>query len=417
MPPLVLRRGRARFDEEGTTTMTIHAQHAKLNPRWCLAQDTIDRQDIDRLIDWLKTYPRLTKGAVTLEFERHWSEWLGRPYSVNCNSGSSANLLMYYALLRSGKLRNTNVIVPSVGWVTSIAPAMQFGFTPYMCEADPDTFGLDLNHLEDLLKRHQAQTVLLVQVLGVPHRMREVQALKDRYGFYLLEDACAAIGAEYEGRKVGTFGDMASFSFYFGHQMSTIEGGMVSCNDRRFADLLLMLRSHGWSKDLPGTRHEELVEQYEIDDFHSPFVFYEPGFNLRSTDLNAFIGIEQVRKLDWMTGRRQANHDRYLQQLGARFYTQRPPRDSKVASISFGLLADSPEQRKRIVRALVAEGVETRIFSAGNLGLHPFWINRYGKASFPVADRVHHCGFFLPNHASMTEEDVLHISRVVLEAA
>lgn len=397
--------------------MTIHAQHAKLNPRWCLAQDTIDRQDIDRLIDWLKTYPRLTKGAVTLEFERHWSEWLGRPYSVDCNSGSSANLLMYYALLRSGKLRNTNVIVPSVGWVTSIAPAMQFGFTPYMCEADPDTFGLDLNHLEDLLKRHQAQTVLLVQVLGVPHRMREVQALKDRYGFYLLEDACAAIGAEYEGRKVGTFGDMASFSFYFGHQMSTIEGGMVSCNDRRFADLLLMLRSHGWSKDLPGTRHEELVEQYEIDDFHSPFVFYEPGFNLRSTDLNAFIGIEQVRKLDWMTGRRQANHDRYLQQLGARFYTQRPPRDSKVASISFGLLADSPEQRKRIVRALVAEGVETRIFSAGNLGLHPFWINRYGKASFPVADRVHHCGFFLPNHASMTEEDVLHISRVVLEAA
>jgi len=397
--------------------MTIHAQHAKLNPRWCLAQDTIDRQDIDRLIDWLKTYPRLTKGAVTLEFERHWSEWLGRPYSVNCNSGSSANLLMYYALLRSGKLRNTNVIVPSVGWVTSIAPAMQFGFTPYMCEADPDTFGLDLNHLEDLLKRHQAQTVLLVQVLGVPHRMREVQALKDRYGFYLLEDACAAIGAEYEGRKVGTFGDMASFSFYFGHQMSTIEGGMVSCNDRRFADLLLMLRSHGWSKDLPGTRHEELVEQYEIDDFHSPFVFYEPGFNLRSTDLNAFIGIEQVRKLDGMTGRRQANHDRYLQQLGARFYTQRPPRDSKVASISFGLLADSPEQRKRIVRALVAEGVETRIFSAGNLGLHPFWMNRYGKASFPVADRVHHCGFFLPNHASMTEQDVLHISRIVLEAA
>ncbi|HQR16562.1 MAG TPA: aminotransferase class I/II-fold pyridoxal phosphate-dependent enzyme, partial [Nitrospira sp.] len=175
--------------------MTLHAQSAKLNPRWCLAQDTIDRQDIDHLIEWLRTYPRLTKGAVTLDFEQRWSQWLGRPYSVHCNSGSSANLLMYYALLRSGKLRNTNVIVPSVGWVTSIAPAIQFGFTPFMCEADPDTFGLDLNHLEDLLKRHHAQTVLLVQVLGVPHRMRELQTLKDRYGFYLLEDACAAIGA------------------------------------------------------------------------------------------------------------------------------------------------------------------------------------------------------------------------------
>ncbi|GAB1724308.1 MAG: putative UDP-4-amino-4-deoxy-L-arabinose-oxoglutarate aminotransferase [Nitrospira sp.] len=397
--------------------MTLHAHSAKLNPRWCLAQDTIDRQDIDHLIDWLRTYPRLTKGAVTLDFEHQWSQWLGQPYSVHCNSGSSANLLMYYALLRSGRLRNTNVIVPSVGWVTSIAPAIQFGFTPFMCEADPDTFGLDLNHLEDLLKRHHAQTVLLVQVLGVPHRMRELQALKDRYGFYLLEDACAAIGAEYEGRKVGTFGDMASFSFYFGHQMSTIEGGMVSSSDKQLADLLLMLRSHGWSKDLDQTKHQELVEQYQVDDFHSPFVFYEPGFNLRSTDLNAFIGLEQLRKLDWMTGRRQANHDRYLEQLGKRFYTQRPPQGSKVASISFGLLADSAEQRTRIVRALVAEGVETRIFSAGNLGLHPFWMNRYGKAGFPVADRVHHCGLFLPNHASMTDQDVLHISRVVLEAA
>ena len=397
--------------------MTPHAQSTKLNPRWCLAQDTIDRQDIDRLIEWLQTYPRLTKGAVTLDFERRWSEWVGRPYSVHCNSGSSANLLMYYTLLRSGKLCNRNVIVPSVGWVTSLAPAIQFGFIPVMCEADPDTFGLDLNHLEDLLKRHEANTVLLVQVLGVPHHMNELLALKERYGFYLLEDACAAIGAEYRGRKVGSFGDMASFSFYFGHQMSTIEGGMVSAGDKQFSDLLLMLRSHGWSKDLDQASHQDLVSQYQIDDFHSPFVFYEPGFNLRSTDLNAFIGIEQLRKLDWMTRRRQANHERYLQHLGCRLYTQRPPQGSKVASISFGLLADSPEQRKRIVRALVANGVETRIFSAGNLGLHPFWTNLYGKASFPVADRVHHCGFFLPNHASMNEDDVAHISRIVLEAA
>lgn len=115
--------------------MTPHTSSAGLNPRWCLAQDTIDRQDIDRLIDWLRTYPRLTKGTVTVEFERQWSEWLGRPHSVHCNSGSSANLLMYYALLRSGRLRNNKVIVPSVGWVTSIAPAIQLGMTPIMCEA------------------------------------------------------------------------------------------------------------------------------------------------------------------------------------------------------------------------------------------------------------------------------------------
>src|SRR5579884_721167 len=227
--------------------------------RYHLAEDTIDRQDIDRLIGWLKTYPRLTKDKVTVEFEQRWSEWLGRPYSVNCNSGSSANLLMYYALLLSGRLKNKKVIVPSVGWVTTIAPAIQFGFEPIMCEADPDTFGLDLNHLEELLKTHRPATVVLVQVLGVPHKMQEMQALKEKYGFILLEDACAAIGATYRGYKVGTFGDMASFSFYFGHQMSTIEGGMVSTDDKTFNDLLRMLRSHGWSKDLDPATHQAMV--------------------------------------------------------------------------------------------------------------------------------------------------------------
>lgn len=388
-----------------------------LNPRWCLAYDTIDRHDIDRLIEWLRTYPRLTKGAVTLDFESRWSRWLSRSYSAHCNSGSSANLLMYYALLVSGRLRNKKVIVPSVGWVTSIAPAIQFGFEPIMCEADPETFGLDLNHLEALLKQHQAQAVMLVHVLGVPHKMREMLALKDRYGFILMEDACAAIGASYEGRKVGSFGDLASFSFYFGHQMSTVEGGMVSTDDKAFSDLLLMLRSHGWSKDLDPATHRDLVTRHLIDDFHSPFVFYEPGFNLRSTDLNAFIGIGQLEKLDWMTEQRRLNHARYLDRLREYFYVQQAPPGSQVASISVGLVADSREQRRRIVQSLVQHGIETRIFSAGNLGLHPFWTSRYGTASFPVADRIHHCGFFLPNHAGLTAEDIEAISQVLLEAA
>lgn len=192
---------------------------------------------------------------------------------------------------------------------------------------------------------------------------------------------------------------------------------MVSTNDKGFNDLLLMLRSHGWSKDLERATHDELVVKYGIDDFHSPFVFYEPGFNLRSTDLNAFIGIGQLEKLEWMTEQRRANHARYLERLAKNFYVQRPPNGSQVASISVGLLADSPQQRQRIVKALTSRGIETRIFSAGNLGLHPFWVNRYGAASFPVADRIHYCGFFLPNHATLTVEDIDIISRVVLEAA
>lgn len=384
--------------------------------QYFLAEDTIDHEDIHALIRWLKTTPRLTKGELTVQFEEQWSQWLGRKYSVFCNSGSSANLLMYYALLLSGRLRNKRIIVPSVGWVTTVAPAIQFGFEPIMCEADAGTFGLDLNHLEALCRKYDPAAVIMVQVLGVPHKMDELMTLKEKYGFFLLEDACAAMGAAYKGRNVGTFGDMASFSLYFGHQISTIEGGLVSTDDKAFYDLLLMLRSHGWGKDLDRETHEALIKKYQIDDCHSPFVFYVPGFNLRSTDLNAFLGIRQIDKMGWLIQRRGENHARYTTLLGGKFYLQKPPEGARVCSIHFGLLAKDIEERRRIVKALEEHGIETRIFSAGNLGLHPFWVERYGKASFPMADRIHHTGFFLPNHPSLKREDVEYIARVVLES-
>jgi len=384
--------------------------------KYYLAEDTIDKKDIDALVDWLKKYPRLTKGPLTPQFEKKWSDWLGRKYSVFNNSGSSANLLMFYALLLSGRLKNKKVIVPSVGWVTTIAPAIQLGFEPIMCEADKDTFGLDLDHLEKLLKEHNPGTVIMVQVLGVPHKMDELIKLKEKYGFILLEDACAAMGASYKGKHVGTFGDMSSFSFYFGHQISTIEGGAVSTDDKQFNDLLLMIRSHGWGKDLDPATHRALLDKYQIDDFHAPFVFYEPGFNLRATDLQAFIGMRQVDKMEWLIERRGANHALYTQLLGGRFVSQKPPAGSVICSIHFGMLAKDGAERKKIVQALEENGIETRIFSAGNLGLHPFWFNRYGKFSAPMADRIHYNGLFLPNHPSLTEDDIRFIADVVLKS-
>jgi CDP-6-deoxy-D-xylo-4-hexulose-3-dehydrase len=320
---------------------------------------------------------------------------------------------MYSAIKESGRLKNMKVIVPSVGWVTSVAPAIQLGLEPVMCEADEETFALDLNHLEDLIGKHQPSAVVLVQVLGVPAQMDNLLAMKEKHGFILLEDSCAAIGSKYKGRTLGSFGDMGSFSFYFGHQMSTIEGGMVSTNDKGLNDLLLMHRSHGWSKDLDRGTHDQLVRDHKVDDFHSPFVFYEAGYNLRSTDLNAYIGIRQIEKLDWIMTRRSENHGRYLEQLGPHLYFQKAPEGSQVCSIHCGALATDREQRRSIVQALVDHGIETRIFSAGNLGLHPFWTKRYGPSSLPMADRIHHCGFFLPNHPSLELESVDSICEVV----
>ena len=193
-----------------------------------------------------------------------------------------------------------------------------------------------------------------------------------------MEDACAALGAEYaDGSKVGTVGDMSSFSFYFGHQLSTIEGGMVNTDDKELYNILLMLRSHGWGKDLDKETYDKLINDNGVDDFHKPFTFFIAGFNLRSTDIQAFIGLRQMKKAKWVSDRRNENHLRYAKNLRGVVDFQEWG-DDKPVSISFGALASSKEHRTKIVNRLVEEGIETRIYSAGNLGRHPFWVKRYG---------------------------------------
>jgi len=384
--------------------------------KYFLASDTINNQDMDALADWIKTHPRLTMGPLTEEYEQRWNQWIERKYSVFCNSGSSANLLMYYALLLSGRLKNKKVIVPSAAWVTSIAPAIQFGFEPIMCEADRETFGLNLNHLEELLKEHKPATVFMVHVLGVPNNMNRIMALKDKYGFFLLEDACAAMGSSFQGRKVGTFGEMASISTYFGHQFSTIEGGMVSTDDERFHTLLYMLRSHGWIKGLDDHNRAEILSEHGVEDIGTDFIFVLPGFNVRPTDLQAYVGISQLDKMDGLIRSRFANHELYRKLLTPHFFTQTYDSSAVVCSIHFCAVARDSEQRQEIVTALGNHGIETRLFTAGNQGRHPYWSERFVPFSSPIANKLYTDGFFLPNNPSLSKEDVEYIASVAINA-
>ena len=381
--------------------------------KYPLAKETINDDDVNALCDWLKSYPRLTKGQLTWQVEADWAHYIGTHYSVFNNSGSSANLLMVAAAVQCGRIANKKIVVPSVGWVTTVAPAIQLGLNPIMCGADPDTFGLDLDQLEAICERERPDAVIFVQVLGVPHHKERLLALKHKYGFTLLEDACAALGASYgDGTMVGTIGDMSSFSFYFGHQLSTIEGGMVNTDDKQLYDMLLMLRSHGWAKDLDKETYDRMMAKHGIDDFHSPFTFFIPGYNLRSTDLQAFLGIRQIKKAAWAASNRNKNHQLYAKKLEDVVDYQRWGGNNPV-SISFGALADSTGHRKEIVTRLVENGIETRIFSAGNLGRHPIWTDLYSEFEDEVSDNIHACGFFLPNYPELTEEEIDFICDVV----
>ena len=392
--------------------VTLHKMHKDFGIKYPLARETINQDDIGALIDWLKTEPRLTMAELTKEFEQKWADYIGTKYSVFTNSGSSANLLMINTLIQSGRLKTKKIIVPAVSWSTTISPIIQFGYEPIMVDADKKTFGIDLNQTEKLLKGGDIGAIIFVQVLGVPHYKEELLNLSKKYDVPLLEDSCAALGSCYEdGTKVGKVGDMSSFSFYFGHQLSTIEGGMVNTDDEELYHLLLMLRSHGWGKDLPNELYRQKMVENNIDSFHEPFTFLVPGFNLRSTDLQAFIGLRQIEKVDYIQRHRVYNHFEYAKQLKGHFEFQDWGNDFPC-SISFGALADSEEHRKEVVSKLVENEIETRIFSAGNLGLHPFWTERFGEFHGEVSDKIHSRGFFLPNYPELTIDDIEFISGV-----
>jgi CDP-6-deoxy-D-xylo-4-hexulose-3-dehydrase len=375
-----------------------------------LVKDTIDGDDIQKLISWLQTNPRLTKGELTVQFEKEWSNWLGKKYSVFVNSGSSANLAAIYGLLLSGKLKNNKIVVPAVSWVTTVTPAVQFGMEPIMCECDEENLGLNINHLKQIIEEHNPSCIILVHVLGFPNHMDEILELCEKHDIRLIEDTCESMGSEYNNKKLGTFGDLSTFSFYFGHHMSTIEGGMISTNDEDLYHILLSIRSHGWDRDLPKSKQVELREKYKIGNFRSLYTFYYPGFNLRATDLQAFIGLQQLQKLGTIIENRNINYQRYHDGIKNTEWKVNPPSNSFISNFSYPVIT---KNIKELVEKLTENNIECRPLICGSINEHPFWYERYGKQELPISKRVHEYGLYLPNNHQMTIEEVDTVINIV----
>jgi CDP-6-deoxy-D-xylo-4-hexulose-3-dehydrase len=371
-----------------------------------LVKDTIDNDDIDNLIEWLKTYPRLTKGPETSAFEEMWSKWIGCKYSVFVNSGSSANLIMLAALIELYKLRNKSVVVPSLGWATDLAPVMQLGFKPILVDIDASNLAVDVEHLEEIFKTQKPAAMLLVSVLGLSPRMGEIVELCKKHGVILLEDNCESQGTTYNGVKLGNFGLMSSFSTYFGHTMSTIEGGMVCTNDKAVYDMLKQLRSHGWDRDLDSVRQQELRAEWGVDDFSALYTFFVPGFNVRATDLQAIIGMRQLQKVDSMIEQRNKNFQIFKEKLTPYTWFPQEVEDSFTASFCIPIIASSEEEKDLIVKALIKNNVECRPLICGSMGTQPFYIKKYGRVELPNVTKIDKCGMYIPNHPKLTEEEI-----------
>lgn len=381
--------------------------------KYPLGNAPINNDDIDKLIEWLKRYPRLTMGPLTSQVEKEWAEYIGTNRSIFLNSGSSANLMMIYLGIILGKLkRGDKVIVPACGWATTIAPVIQFGLHPIMVDANNYNFGMDIKKIDDICNNQDIKGMIYVHVLGVPNKKDEILEIKRKHNLFLMEDCCASVGAKYEdGSKIGTVGDVSSFSFYFGHQLSTIEGGFVNTNNEDYHQTMLMLRSHGWTKDISEQKLNEINDKWEIDSINGPFNFITTGFNLRATDLQAFIGIEQIKKADKVMKLRNRNHERYVQNMKSKFTFQNW-NDSWPVSLHIGILADNSTHRKLVLEKCELNGIETRVWSHGNLGRHPFWKEHYGAFDGNFANQIYERGFILPTYPELSLEDIDFISSI-----
>ena len=374
-----------------------------------LAEDVITESDVQKLTSWLSSTNHYTKGKETVAFEQEWSKWQGTKYSVFVNSGSSANLLIFLSLLYSGKLRNKKVVVPSVSWVTSVSPAIQLGFEPLLCDCNLDDLGFSVDDFEHLCKTHKPSAAMMVHVLGHSNKMKEILEICEKYDVILIEDACEAPGSKYAGQKLGTFGLASSFSFFYGHQMSTIEGGMVSTNDRDFYNVMLSIRSHGWLRDNEEYFRQRFLEKYNVSDFESQYFFVFPGLNIRSTDLNAFFERKQILKMDSYVAARSENYNKYYNKLKDKMWVQKSE-CQPVSSMGFSIIS---ENRNKIVASLTAAGVECRPLICGSIQEHPFWNERYQKRDLPNASLVHKSGFYVPCHQGMSDREIDFICNLV----
>ena len=386
------------------------------NLSWPLMKNNISRSDLDTLIQFLnKKDPMLTQGKNVWEFEKEWSKWLGVKYSVFVNSGSSANLITIAALNQS--LGLGEIIVPPLTWVSDIASVIQCGFKPVFVDINPQTLGMDNNQI---LKKISSKTkaVFLTHVLGLNALTQKLlEELKSR-NIPLIEDVCESHGATFKDRKLGTFGLMSNFSFYYAHHMSTIEGGIVSTNDGGLYEKLRMFRSHGMVRE---STSDNLKQSYykKYPDLNPDFIFAFPAFNVRSTEISAVIGRSQIKRLDGNNKIRSKNFRIFLENLDSgKFRT-----DFEVegnSNYAFILILKSPDTQfaEKVMSVLRQNGIEFRrgTSGGGNQLRQPYLKKIIGEdeyKKYPQADHVHFYGFYIGNYPTLEKEKILKLCSIL----
>lgn len=339
------------------------------------------------------------KGKYVSEFEKKFAKFFGCKFAVMVNSGSSANLVSVASLFFKRKnplKRGDEVIVPTLSWSTTYYPLQQYGLKLRLVDIDIESLNVNVDNIIKACTK-KTKLVVAVNILGNPIDLNRLRKFCRKKKIYLMEDNCESMGAKINGKYTGTFGIVNTFSTFFSHHISTIEGGIVTTNDFEIYNLLLALRSHGWTRDLMNNFYLK-KEQFNYENY----CFAIPGYNVRSTNINAAIGIEQLKKLKKLILIRRKNHQYFLKLFkdDKRFIIQKYIGTHSCFAFTFVLKPKYKHLKKKIFAILRKNNIEFRLITGGSFFQHPvkkyFSFTKFNGSK--NVDYIHKNGFFVGNH-------------------
>ena len=381
------------------------------NFNWPLINDNISQSDREVLADFCLNGERFTNGPKVKEFENIWSEWLGTKHSVMVNSGASANYIsiaMVKELLGKGE-----IIVPPLGWVSDISSVAQLGMTPVFVDISFDNLAITAENIKQAITP-KTKAIVLIHCLGFNGINDEIIKIAKDNNLILIEDCCESHGAMFGDKKIGSIGDISLFSFYFGHHITTIEGGMVCVNNPKLYDLAKLFRSHGMTREAS----PELQKHYQDThpELNPLFTFAVAGFNMRSTELNAVLGIEQMKRIDYNISKRVKNLKTWLDYLDPfKFMTGFTTQGNSSFALPLILQLSNVSKLKDVCKILEEEKVEYRLGTAGggNQALQPYLkkFNYRINDKMHIVDYIHSNSLYIGNHPELTEEQIINLCK------
>jgi len=369
------------------------------------------------LCNFIKKAKQLSFGPECQKFEANFAKYQDRKYCVFVNSGSSANLALIQSLLNLEKIKKGDSVgFSSLTWSTNAMPLIQLGLNPIPIDVELDTLNVSSKKLLDVIKRTQIKALLLTNLLGFCDDISKIKEICDKKGIVFIEDNCESLGTFYKDKKLGNFGLASTFSFYVGHHMSTVEGGAVCTDNQSLANMLRLVRAHGWDRNLSEEAQLKIRNKHKVNStFYSRYTFYDLGFNLRPTEIDGFIGNMQINYLPEILKKRNENFLKIAPIIykNKNFYPIKYSHIDFVSNFAVPVVCKTREIKDKLVERCNGR-VEIRPIVGGDMTQQPFF-SRYVKrpeVDNPNANLIHEQGLYFGNNPELTDGEIKRIIKI-----